>query len=338
MKKLILLTLIAISVASCSGFKVTGNVDGVTGKVYLAYLEGKTPVIKDSTVAVDGKFSFTGDLKLPMLVQIQDSTQRSILNFMLENSAIDIAGSMAQIDSIKVVGSKENDLFVSVSKASASAQSYDAYVDSLKTFITANPKSIAAAYTLFRQLTPHIDHNQMRSYVAGFDTTVRASVYLTLVEEHAALLESTTAGHKFVDFSAADTTGNMIALSSVAGQGKWVLLDFWASWCGPCRGENPTLTKAFRTFKDKNFTIFGVSLDKNREDWIGAIVKDTLGGWTNVSDLQFWESAPAGLYGVGSIPSNVLIDPTGVIYERNIRGERLLEILNEKLSAPVATK
>jgi len=120
--------------------------------------------------------------------------------------------------------------------------------------------------------------------------------------------------------------GKMVSLSSL--KGKYVLLDFWASWCGPCRGENPNVVAAYEKFKDKNFTIFGVSLDNNKEAWEKAIKDDGL-TWTQVSDLKGWSSAAGIAYTVQSIPTNFLIDPKGRIIARNLRGEQLMRALEE---------
>lgn len=116
--------------------------------------------------------------------------------------------------------------------------------------------------------------------------------------------------------------------SYVLSSDKPVLVDFWASWCGPCRKENPNVLKAYNKYKSQGFSIFGVSLDRNKEAWINAIAKDSL-TWVNVSDLNFWDSAPAKLYNVSKIPSNVLIDPSGKIAARNLRGEDLVKKLAE---------
>jgi peroxiredoxin len=129
-----------------------------------------------------------------------------------------------------------------------------------------------------------------------------------------------------VTLPAAD--GKMIALTSL--RGKYVLLDFWASWCGPCRGENPTVVAAYEKFKDKNFTVFSVSLDNNKDAWEKAIKDDGL-SWIQVSDLKGWSSAAAHTYAVQSIPANFLIDPKGKIIARNLRGDRLEETLQDVL-------
>jgi thiol-disulfide isomerase/thioredoxin len=109
-----------------------------------------------------------------------------------------------------------------------------------------------------------------------------------------------------------------------------VLVDFWASWCQPCRIDNPNVVKAYNEFKDKNFTILGVSLDQNKDAWLKAIQKDGL-TWTHVSDLKFWDNAAAVLYGVQSIPYNVLVDPNGNIVAENLHGEEISNTLRKVL-------
>lgn len=130
------------------------------------------------------------------------------------------------------------------------------------------------------------------------------------------------------DFSMADPLGKPIALSSF--KGKYVLIDFWASWCGPCRGENPNVVANYNKFKSKNFTILGVSLDEDKTKWQEAIKKDNL-TWAHVSDLKGWNSASVPLYGFDGIPYNVLIDPQGKIIATELRGEELGRKLGEVL-------
>jgi peroxiredoxin len=130
------------------------------------------------------------------------------------------------------------------------------------------------------------------------------------------------------DFTMNDLDGKPFSLSQL--KGKYVLVDFWASWCGPCRGENPNVVAAYNKFKNKNFTILGVSLDENKQKWLDAIKADGL-EWKHISDLKQWSSAAVPLYGFDGIPYNVLIDPTGKIIATELRGDALIRTLEEIL-------
>ena len=141
-------------------------------------------------------------------------------------------------------------------------------------------------------------------------------------------LKSKLRPKKAPDFTLPDTSGKSVSLASF--RGKYVLVDFWASWCGPCRNENPNVVKAYNQYKGKNFTILGVSLDQNKDAWKKAIRDDKL-EWTQVSDLKFWNSEPAALYNVSGIPYNFLIDPNGNIIAEDLRGPDLYAMLDKVL-------
>ena len=147
--------------------------------------------------------------------------------------------------------------------------------------------------------------------------------------------EGTNVGDKAKDIVLMSVDGKEMKMSSI--KGKVVLLDFWASWCGPCRMENPNLVKSYEKYKDlkyktgKGFEVYSVSLDKNKEAWVAAIAKDKLVWQYHVSDLKGWQSAAGALYGVSFIPQNFLIDGNGVIVAKNLRGEELDKALDKLL-------
>ena len=143
-----------------------------------------------------------------------------------------------------------------------------------------------------------------------------------------ARIKGVSVGALAPDISLSDTTGTTVALSSL--RGKYVLLDFWASWCGPCRQENPNVVRMYNKFKDKGFAIYSVSLDQAKANWTKAIRNDNL-TWTHVSDLKFWQSAAAQQYGVQAIPATFLLDKDGKIIAKNLRGDALEQKLEEVL-------
>jgi peroxiredoxin len=303
---------------------ITGTVKGVnSGKIYLQKFNNKMFFSIDSAEIKDGKFLFSEQLQLPELYGLTLNKEKSPLYVFLESGKITADLDTANYyESSVVKGSGSNDLFTAYKKQRGVK---------IDEFIRQNPASIVSAYVLYRDFSYRLSPEQIKENISLLDPSLQKTPYVQVLQDLIGVLSSVSIGKKAPDFTASTPEEKSVSLSQ--HRGKYVLLDFWAAWCGPCRRENPNVVKAWQKYHAKGFDVFGVSLDKKKADWIKAIKDDQL-TWTHVSDLAYWNSAPARLYGVRAIPSNVLIDPDGVIIARNLRGaelhKKLEELINKK--------
>lgn len=329
MKKSLFVLIIALIAVSCTqkqeeSVLLSGRVEGVeSGIVYLQKFRNKTFDVIDSSEIVNGEFSFSKDVELPEIYGLSlDSTKGSFLLFLDENKAYVVLDSANYYRNTTVEGSELHNLYVDY-KSQRNVE-----IDS---FIRQHPSSLVSAYALYRDYSYRLTPEQIRSNIDLLDPSLRNTPYVETLEELIPTLEEVAVGNEAPNFTATDTEGNSVELADHIGKSKYVFLDFWASWCGPCRRENPNIVRAYEEYKDKGFDIFAVSLDHSKVGWLAAIEKDKL-TWTNVTDLKHWDSEPAKLYGVRAIPSNFLIDENGVIVAKNLKGEDLHNTLNDLLN------
>jgi peroxiredoxin len=366
MKKIIYLFVIGVIMSSCSSkphYVIKGKIAGSDSiTFYLQKREAGKTVTIDSAVSRKGAFTMKGGvIDYPQLIQFVAGNTRRRTSFYLENSEITIKGSLDSLFKAKISGSKTQDEYQAlidsnkplsdiysktVIRYQAASQAGNAanvailekQLDSIQTemtnlqknFVKTNPASYVSPSILVG-LSLEMEADEIESMVNGLDTSIAALPEIKSLKERVAVMKTVAIGQKAPDFTLNDVNGNPVALSSKIGS-KLLLIDFWAAWCNPCRQENPNVVKVYNEFHKKGFDVFGVSLDNTKEAWVKAIADDKL-TWTHVSDLQRGNSAAAKLYSVNSIPSNFLLDETGKIIGKNLRGEALYNKVNEVLGA-----
>jgi peroxiredoxin len=282
-------------------------------KVYLQKFEEKLFFVIDSAEVIDGSFHFSTAAPLPEIYGLTTDTQKGQLMVFLDASPVQVVLDPSEnYRHSEVTGSAEQDLYADYLRQD------DVVIED---FIRAHPKSLVATYVLYRNFSYRLSPEEIQANIQLLDSSLWKTQYVKTLETLVETLLSVSPGKPAPDFTADDTEGHPVSLSSRLGNG-YVLLDFWASWCPPCRKENPHLVALYHEYKDKGFDIFSVSLDRTKDAWLQGIADDGL-VWTHVSDLKYWHSAPAALYGVRAIPSNFLIDRDGVIVAKNLDSDEL---------------
>lgn len=362
--------LVSVQLFAQLKFTINGNVAGLKDtldKVFINYrLNGEWK--QDSVTIADKKYTVSGTIDEASIGYIRASYKRAVpqrINQKRDVTSIFLEGttmSVVHTDSfsnVKVKGSKSNDEYVllnekmkpinaeieqlnneyrtlAANKDEAGIarleEKYDGIEKRQKEIYKAefmkNTSSPLAMYLLERYAGYDINADDVDPLFAMLPASAKESKSGKAMTEKLNIARITGIGRTAPEFTQNDTLGNPVSLTSF--RGKYLLVDFWASWCGPCRKENPNVVKAFNKYKEKGFTILGVSLDQpNAKDkWLKAIHDDQL-TWTHVSDLQYWKNAVAVQYGVQAIPQNFLIDPAGKIVAKNLRGEDLDKKLAE---------
>lgn len=331
-------------------------------KVYMQYASGGATRV-DSTALVNGGFTFKGKVDAPTPARIFFDYSKKGFGDMENRKDVRVVYlepltiRLETVDSLKkakVFGSKLNDDFSKYMTMSDSLRNVemdlrrvgakDATVRTnfrthmakleansiiaFKKYVTDNPSSFFSIDALTYLINNNVNTAEVETLFDGISSELKASAAGTQMKRTLHFNKLTGIGSSILDFTQNDVNDKPVSTKDF--RGKYLLIDFWASWCGPCRGENPALVKAYAAYKEKGFEILGVSLDdaNKRDAWLKAIADDGL-PWTQVSDLKGWKNEASVMYGIRSIPSNFLIDPDGKIIARNLRGAQVDAKLKE---------
>jgi len=343
--------------ANDSSFQILGLTDLQVDEVFLVKIEKGQYIRIDSSKISNNQFKFEGAVDAPQMYFLSFSEE--MIPVFMENSEVKININGQRPDSVEINGSavhdewtliqneivQFDDILDSIAEQYYYARDndlvdqlikYESQYDSIESikfvfiddYIEKNRNSFISPYLVVKYKLFTDNSDELRALNDKFDQSIKNSPYIETIEERITKLDLTKIGNEVPSFSLPNTSDEIISIEDFRGQ--YVLIDFWASWCGPCRKENPNVVEAFNKFKDRKFTVLGISLDTDKNAWLNAIEKDQL-NWTHLSDLQGWNNEVATDFGVRSIPFSILIDPEGIILAKNLRGEDLQTELEKHL-------